>query len=99
MVSDQNAFNKFSLMFIFPYLLRLERLEAGARDATDFLEWQTKMKKQDLDTQLADIERRRLEGKLSHEDAILARQDLIHENRQRVKEMKEEVRLRNIYVF
>ena len=49
------------------------------------------MRRQDLDAQLADIERRRLEGKLSHEDAILARQNLIQENKQKVQEMKEEV--------
>ena len=70
---------------------RLENLEAGARDATDFNEWQSRMRKQDLDQQLADIERRRLEGKLSHEEAILARQGLIQENKQKVQEMKEEV--------
>ena len=36
-------------------------------------------------------ERRRLEGKLSHEEAIFARQNLIKENKQKVLEMKEEV--------
>ena len=52
-------------------------LEAGARDPSDFISWQNKMRKQDMDTELAEIERRRLEGKLSHEEAILARQNLI----------------------
>ena len=52
-------------------------LEAGARDPSDFIAWQNKMRKQDMDTELAEIERRRLEGKLSHEEAILARQNLI----------------------
>ena len=66
-------------------------LEAGAKDASDFLEWQQNMRQKDMDSKLADIERRRLEGKLSHEDAILARQNLIQENRQKVQEMKEEV--------
>ena len=32
------------------------------------------------------------EGKLSYEEAILARQTMIKENQQRVMEMKEEVR-------
>ena len=54
------------------------------------------MKRKDLETQLADIERRRLEGKLSHEEAILARQTLIKENRQRVIEIKEEVCINSI---
>lgn len=49
------------------------------------------MRKKDLESQLADIEKRRLEGKLSHEEAILARQNLIKENKQRVAEIKEEV--------
>ena len=52
-------------------------LEVGARDPSDFISWQNKMRKQDMDTELAEIERRRLEGKLSHEEAILARQNLI----------------------
>ena len=49
------------------------------------------MKRRDLESELADIERRRLEGKLSHEEAILARQNIVEENKQRVSEMKEEV--------
>lgn len=67
-----------------------ENLEAGAKDASDFLKWQTEMRQQDLEDELAEIERRRLQGKLSHEEAILARQDLIQENKQKVKSMKEE---------
>lgn len=50
------------------------------------------MRQKDLDTQLAEIERRRIEGKLSHEEAILARQNLILENKQKVADMKAEVR-------
>ena len=49
------------------------------------------MKKMDLDKQLGEIERRRLEGKLSHEEAILARQNLIRENKKKVEEMKLQV--------
>ena len=72
---------------------RWENLEAGAKDASDFLKWQTEMRQRDLEDELAEIERRRLHGKLSHEEAILARQDLIQENKQKVKSMKEEVTL------
>lgn len=50
------------------------------------------MRKQDLDQELAEIERRRLEGKLSHEEAIFARQNLIQENKVKAQRMKEEVR-------
>lgn len=71
-------------------LKKLEDLQAGARDPSDFLQWQNKMRQSDLDRELADIERRRLEGKMSHEDAILARSNLIQENKQKVAEMKAE---------
>ena len=38
------------------------------------------------------------EGKLSYEEAILARQTMIKENQQRVMEMKEEVRRKRVKV-
>jgi len=41
-----------------------------------------------LDAELAAVERRRLEGKLSHEEAILSRQKLIEDNQRKVEEMK-----------
>ncbi|XP_061186311.1 cilia- and flagella-associated protein 99-like isoform X2 [Saccostrea echinata] len=69
-----------------------ENLEAGAKDASDFLKWQSEMRQKDLEEELAEIERRRLQGKLSHEEAILARQDLILENKQKVRNMKEETK-------
>ncbi|XP_070540652.1 cilia- and flagella-associated protein 99-like [Ptychodera flava] len=71
-------------------LKKLARLESGARDATDFLQWQSEMRQKDMDENLAEIEQRRIAGKLSHEEAILARQQLIMENKQKVQEMKEE---------
>ncbi|XP_071493877.1 cilia- and flagella-associated protein 99-like [Diadema antillarum] len=69
---------------------KLEMLEAGAKDATQFLDWQTAMRQRDTEEQLAEIERRRLEGKLSHEEAILARQALIKDNKEKVQVMKKE---------
>ncbi|WAR22532.1 CFA99-like protein [Mya arenaria] len=69
---------------------KLENLEAGAKDKSDFEKWQTEMRRKDTELDLAEIERRRLEGKISHEEAILARQNIVQENRQRVTEMKEE---------
>lgn len=77
-------------MFVY---FRLEDLEAGAKDKTEFERWQSEMKRKDLEAELSDIERRRLEGKISHEEAILARQNIIQENRQKVAEIKEEVSL------
>lgn len=71
---------------------RLLELEKGGKDASDFYKWQDSMRKKDMEEQLADIERRRLEGKLSYEEAIVARQNLIKENQNKVAEIKEETR-------
>ncbi|XP_028391310.1 cilia- and flagella-associated protein 99-like [Dendronephthya gigantea] len=71
---------------------KLMELEKGGKDATDFYRWQEDMRKKDMEEQLADIERRRLEGMLSYEEAIMARQNLIRENQSKVAEIKEETR-------
>jgi len=72
-------------------ITRLESLEAGAKDKSDFERWQSEMRRRDTELELEEVERRRLEGKISHEEAIIARQNIVEENRQRVAEMKEEV--------
>ncbi|KAM8938688.1 cilia- and flagella-associated protein 99 [Pelodytes ibericus] len=69
---------------------RVEKLVDGARDPSEFLEWQRQMREKDLEQQLAEIECRRLEGKLSREEAILARQYLIQENKKKAVMKKEE---------
>ncbi|XP_073504993.1 cilia- and flagella-associated protein 99-like isoform X2 [Phyllobates terribilis] len=71
-------------------LNRIEKLIDGSRDLSEFLEWQRQMLAKDLERQLADIECRRLEGKLSREEAVLARQNLIQENKKKVLMKKEE---------
>ncbi|XP_053314182.1 cilia- and flagella-associated protein 99 [Spea bombifrons] len=71
-------------------LRRVERLVDGARDPSEFLEWQRQMREKDLENQLAEIECRRLEGKLSREEALLARQNLIQENKKKAAMKKEE---------
>ncbi|KAG8591244.1 hypothetical protein GDO81_000105 [Engystomops pustulosus] len=71
-------------------LSRIEKLVDGARDPSEFLEWQRQMQAKDLERQLADIECRRLEGKLSREEAVLARQNLIQENKRKALMKKEE---------
>jgi len=73
-------------------LKRLSEYEKGGRDASEFLKWQEATRKKDLEEKLAEIERRRLEGKLSYEEAILARQTMIKDNQKRVMEIKEETR-------
>ncbi|XP_019382037.1 PREDICTED: cilia- and flagella-associated protein 99 isoform X2 [Gavialis gangeticus] len=72
-------------------LNRIESLLRGARDPSVFLEWQKQMREKDLEQQLAEIECRRLQGKLSHEEAVLARQNVIQENKKKADLMREEI--------
>ncbi|KAJ7419024.1 cilia- and flagella-associated protein 99 [Willisornis vidua] len=71
-------------------LKRVENLQQGAGDPSEFLEWQKQMRGKDLEEQLAEIECRRLQGKLSHEEAILARQNVIQENKKKADLLREE---------
>ncbi|XP_037685206.1 cilia- and flagella-associated protein 99 [Choloepus didactylus] len=71
-------------------LQRVDQLVDGAGDFSEFLEWQKKMQAQDLEERLAAGVCRRLQGKLSHEEAVLARQNLVQENKQRAGQKKEE---------
>ncbi|PIO30077.1 hypothetical protein AB205_0069740, partial [Aquarana catesbeiana] len=77
-------------------LRRIEKLVDGARDPSEFLEWQRQMREKDLERQLAEIECRRLEGRLSREEAVLARQNLIQENKKKAVMKKEEVRIEKL---
>ena len=63
----------------------------GAGDFSEFLEWQKKMQAKDREEELTAGECRRLQGKLSREEAILARQHLTQENKQKADQKKEEV--------
>uniref|UniRef100_A0A0D9RT93 Cilia and flagella associated protein 99 n=1 Tax=Chlorocebus sabaeus TaxID=60711 RepID=A0A0D9RT93_CHLSB len=72
-------------------LQRVDKLVDGAGDFSEFLEWQKKMQAKDREEQLAASECRRLQGKLSHEEAVLARQSLMQENKQRVEQQKEQM--------
>ncbi|KFP41619.1 hypothetical protein N324_03483, partial [Chlamydotis macqueenii] len=71
-------------------LQRIENLLRGAGDPSEFLEWQKQMRGKDLEEQLAEIECRRLQGKLSHEEAVLAHQNVIQENKKKADLMREE---------
>ncbi|XP_030347216.1 cilia- and flagella-associated protein 99 [Strigops habroptila] len=71
-------------------LKRIESLLQGAGDPSEFLEWQKQMRDKDLEEQLAEIEYRRLQGKLSYEEAVLAHQNVIQENKKKADLMREE---------
>lgn len=72
-------------------LRRVDKLVDGAGDFSEFLEWQKKMQAKDREEQLAAGECRRLQGKLSHEEAILARKQVELEKKQKAERQKEEV--------
>lgn len=72
-------------------LCRLERLMQGASEPSAFLQWQKEMREKDLHEELALLERRRLEGKISHEEALLARQRVIELNQHKALLKREEV--------
>lgn len=81
--------SRLSLPLTFFY--RLSRLEAGEGDITEFEEWQARMRKKDLEKQLEEVEMRRLSGLLSQEEALIAKQKLIQQNKEIVADMKAEV--------
>lgn len=72
-------------------LPRVDKLVDGAGDFSEFFEWQKKMQARDREERLAAAECRRLQGKLSHEEAALARRQVLQENKQRAALKKEEV--------
>ncbi|KFV62627.1 hypothetical protein N307_06663, partial [Dryobates pubescens] len=71
-------------------LKRIENLLEGTGDPSEFLEWQKQMREKDLEEQLAEIECRRLQGKLSYEEAVLAHQNVIQENKRKAGLMREQ---------
>ncbi|XP_023579916.1 cilia- and flagella-associated protein 99 isoform X2 [Octodon degus] len=71
-------------------LQRVDKLMDGHGDFSEFLEWQERMRAKDRAAQLAESECRRLQGKLSHEEAGLARQRVVRENKQKADRKKEQ---------
>ncbi|NXM80650.1 CFA99 protein, partial [Oenanthe oenanthe] len=71
-------------------LKRIENLQQGAGDLSEFLEWQKQMRGKDLEEQLAEIEYRKLQGKLSYEEAVLAHQNVTQENKKKADLLREE---------
>lgn len=69
----------------------MERLAEGAREPSSFLQWQKEMREKDLQEELAKIERRRLEGRISYEEAAMARTRIMERNQRTAQLKKEEV--------
>ncbi|KAI5102304.1 cilia- and flagella-associated protein 99 [Silurus meridionalis] len=71
-------------------LNRLELLMQGASEPSAFLQWQKEMKEKDLQEELVQLECKRLEGKISYEEALLARQRVLKLNQHKALIKKEE---------
>lgn len=66
-------------------------LLSGGGEPSSFLRWQNEVLQQDLQEEMALLERRRLEGLISHEEAALARVRVMESNQQRALLKREEV--------
>ncbi|KAJ0008968.1 hypothetical protein NQD34_016383 [Periophthalmus magnuspinnatus] len=71
-------------------LQRMQCLVEGAQEPSAFLHWQNEMREKDLQEQLAKVECRRLEGCISHEEAVLCRSRLTAQNHAAAQLKKEE---------
>lgn len=69
---------------------KLASLEAGGRDDSEFVKWQEEMKQKEIAEKTAEIERKHLEGQLSHEEAKIAKQNFIKLTQQNTQLLKEE---------
>ncbi|CDQ69426.1 unnamed protein product [Oncorhynchus mykiss] len=68
----------------------MEQLVEGAGEPSSFLQWQKEMRERDLQEELAQVERRRLEGRISYEEAALARTRIMERNQKTALLKKEE---------
>ncbi|XP_034432759.1 cilia- and flagella-associated protein 99 isoform X2 [Hippoglossus hippoglossus] len=70
-------------------LQRVERLTEGEGEDSSFVQWQKNMREMDLHEELAKIEQRRLEGRISHKEAAIARINIMESN-QKASQLKKE---------
>lgn len=69
----------------------MEQLVEGVDKPASFLQWQKEMRELNLQEELAQVERRRLEGRISYEKAALARTGIMERNQKTALLKKEEV--------
>lgn len=63
----------------------------GAQEPTAFLQWQREMREKDLQDEQTRIERRHLEGLMSHKEAAIAPARMMERNQKAAQLQKEEV--------
>lgn len=69
----------------------MERFTEGAYEPSSFLQWQNEMRLKDLQDDLTKIECRRLEGRISYEEAAMAWARVMERNQRTAQLKKEEV--------
>lgn len=69
---------------------KLNKLLLGAKDKSEFLEWQRNMQLQDKNKSIMESEYRKLQGKISREQAIIGQQEQAEEKQRLAAEFKAE---------
>jgi hypothetical protein len=69
---------------------KLTSLENGEGNSNDFAKWQYEARMNDLKQKQLEIERRKIQSKISYEEAILAKANLTETNKQKAKQIIEE---------
>lgn len=69
----------------------MQNLVEGGQELSPYLQWQKDMREQDLQEELAKIDRRRLEGLISYDEAVAARTRVMERNQRTAQLTKEEV--------
>ncbi|CAF0761445.1 unnamed protein product [Brachionus calyciflorus] len=71
-------------------LKKFDYLEMGQGSPNEFLKWQTEMRLNDLKAEHEKIEMKKLQSKLTYEEAILAKANLVENKKAQVKQIQEE---------
>ena len=65
-------------------------LEAGGKDASEYFRWQENVLQEQLEAEQFEVEKKHLMGRLTYEEAIIAKQKLSEDNKVLVEQLKEE---------
>lgn len=75
-------------------LKKFSYLEMGQGTPNEFLKWQAEMRLNDLKNEQEKIELKKLQSKLTYEEAILAKANLVENKKAQVKQIQQELRAR-----
>lgn len=69
----------------------MQTLVEGGQELSPYLQWQKDMREQDLQEELAKIDRRHLEGRIGYDEVVAARSRVMERNQKAAQLTKEEV--------